>query len=194
MPPKKKSKTRQKKIEFTCVKCNGIFHTTQNGSVLHYSRNYTGPRMQLEIPKKATEETHQFERYHKAAESFGPGQESLNKVESRIKNRYSLVPKLEEKADYASHQSPPEMDGTVFNSNENNGFGYELESILCGHHGCPIVDVEEDNEDDPTHHMASLEVQYEDLYNDRFSAPPGLVIDENIEDINPDTTEFDKDE
>ena len=42
--------------------------------------------------------------------------------------------------------------------------------------------------------MASLGVQYKDLYNDRFSAHPGIVIDENSDDINPDAPEFDKDE
>ena len=52
--------------------------------VLHYTAwvcltlltNYTGPRTRLGIPQKATEETHEFERYHKAVESLGPGQES----------------------------------------------------------------------------------------------------------------------
>ena len=155
--------------------------------------------MQLEIPQKAIEETHEFEQYHKAAESFGPGQEPLNEAEGQINNHYLVVPILEEKADYVYCKSPPEMDDTVFNSNEDNGFEYELESTLCDLHGCPIGDVEamydsEDNKDDPTWHMAILEVQYEDLYNDRFSAPPGLVIDKDIEDINTDTTEFNKNE
>ena len=106
---------------------------------------------------------------------------------------------MEEKADNAPHKSLPEKDDLVFNSNEDNGFEYEPESILCDHRGCPIVDVEgmydfEDNIDDPTRHMASLGVQYEDLYNDRFSAPPGLVIDKDIEDPSTDPTEFDQDE
>ena len=132
-------------------------------------------------------------------QKIGPGKESLNEAESWINNRYLVVSTLEEKADNAYRKSPPEMNNPVFNSNKDNGFEYEPESILCDHHGCPIVDVEgmydfEDNIDDPIRHMDSLGVQYEDLYNDRLSAPPGLVIDKDIEGINTDPTEFDKNE
>ena len=96
MPPKKRSKTRQpKKQDFPCDKRNNIFHTTRTGFVVHYSRDCTGPPTQLEIPKKATEETHQFEQYYKAAESFDSGQESLNEAESRINNHYSVASNIE---------------------------------------------------------------------------------------------------
>ena len=174
---------------------------TLHGLGLSYNtkKKTTAPPTQLEIPQKATEETHQFEQYHKAAENFGPGQESLNEAESQINSRYPVLSILEEKANDSSHKSPPEMDDPVFNSNKDNGFEYEPDSTLRNHHGCRIVDVEgmydfEDNKDDPTCHMASLGDQYEDQYNGRFSAPPGLVIDKDIEDINTYTTEFDKNE
>ena len=96
-----------------------------------------------------------------------------------------MVPILEEKAGIAFCKTPPKMNDTVFNNNEDNGFEYELESTLRDHRRCPIIDSEamydvEDNKDDPTRHMTSLGVQHEDLYNDRFSAQPGLVLDKDI--------------
>ena len=105
---------------------------------------------------------------------------------------------MKEKADHACRKSPPEND-TVFKNTDDNYFEYEAETTVRDHHGCPIVDVEaaygfEDNENDPSRHMANLGVQYEDLYNDRFSAEPGIVIDEDIDDINPDAPEFAQDE
>ena len=201
MPPKKK----QKKEYRTCDKCSKEFHLTRSGFFQHYTRHCEGKHTKLVIPGKAVADTHEFENFHKAAEGFGPGNLSLPDVESRINSRFDVEQSLKEKSDCASLKSPPEVaedvdESTVFNSNDNDCFEYDPEPTFRDIHGCPIVDVYaanvfQDNGDDPTRHMASLGVQYEDLYNNRFTVQPGIVIDEDIEDVNhANTGEFDKDE